>query len=141
MLAGLVPALTLGAILNRVNKSSLCILALVTLAIAQIRPFDAIELDFIHQPSKTASKHLLESIAGGVALLDYDNDGLLDLYFVNGAALDDSMRKGAMPDKRDPKYWNRLYRHAGNGKFQDVTERAGVRGSFYGMGAAAGRLR
>src|SRR5437867_10963085 len=110
------------AILNRVSKSSLCILALVTLAIA-------------------ASKHLLESNAGGVALLDYNNDGLLDLYFVNGAALDDSMPKGAMPDKRDPKYRNRLYRHAGNGKFQDVTERAGVRGSFYGMGAAAGRLR
>ncbi len=119
------------------NKSSLCILTLVTLAIAQIRRFEAIELDFIHQPSKTSSKHLLESVGGGVALLDYDNDGLLDLYFVNGAALSESMRKGAMPDKRDPKYWNRLYRNTGNGKFQDVTERAGLRGSFYGMGAAA----
>src|SRR6185369_8738009 len=92
---------------------------------------------FIYQPSRTASKHLLESIGGGVALLDYDNDGLYDLYFVNGAALRDSMTKGAMPDKREPKYANRLYHNLGHGKFEDVTERAGLRGSFYGMGAAA----
>ena len=58
------------------DKTPLCILALVTLGIGQIRPFDAVELDFIYQPSRTASKHLLESVAGGVALLDYDNDGL-----------------------------------------------------------------
>ncbi len=118
-------------------RISFCLVLLLALAAAQIGPFQAIEIDFVHQPSKTASKFLLDSVGGGVALLDYDNDGLLDLYFVNGAALYDAMTKGAMPDKRDPKYWNRLYRNAGNGKFVDVTERAGLRGSFYGMGAAA----
>lgn len=109
----------------------------IVLAAAQPTLFDEIELKFVHQPSKTASKFLLESVAGGVAMLDYDGDGLLDLYFVNGAALRDDMGKGAMPDKRDPRYWNRLYRNLGSGKFEDVTERAGVRGDFYGMGAAA----
>lgn len=119
------------------DKTLLCFLVLGAFGIAQMRPFTAIELDFVHQPSKTSSKFLLESVAGSVALIDYDNDGLLDLYFVNGAALRDDMPKGAMPDKRHPKYWNRLYRNLGNGKFKDVTEVAGVRGSLYGMGAAA----
>jgi hypothetical protein len=113
------------------------LLALAGLAIPQARLFDEIELDFVHQPSKTASKFLLESIAGGVAMVDYDNDGLLDLYFVNGAALRDDMPKGAIPDKRNPRYWNRLYRNLGGGKFEDVTGRAGLRGAHYGMGAAA----
>jgi hypothetical protein len=66
----------------------------------------------------------------GVALFDYDNDGLLDIYIVNGASLP-SM------DKSDPKYWNRLYHNDGAGRFTDVTAKAGVRGEGYGMGVAA----
>src|SRR5262245_25745956 len=85
--------------------------ALALLAAAQTKLFEEVELDFVQQPSKTASKFLLESVSGGVALLDYDGDGLLDIYMVNGAALRDGMSKGAQPDKRDPKYWNRLYRN------------------------------
>jgi hypothetical protein len=111
--------------------------ALAVLAVAGSPLFDEAELDFVHQPSRTASKFLIESVAGGVAMLDYDNDGLPDLYFVNGAALRDDMTKGATPDKGDAKYWNRLYRNLGGGKFQDVTARAGVQGRYYGMGAAA----
>ena len=77
-------------------------------------------------------------MGGGVALFDYDNDGRLDLYFTNGAALADPMPKGAQPDKRDARFWNRLYRQKPDATFEDVTERAGLRGEGYGMGAAAG---
>ncbi|MBA3767166.1 MAG: VCBS repeat-containing protein, partial [Acidobacteria bacterium] len=77
-------------------------------------------------------------MGGGVAVFDYDNDGRQDLYFTNGARLDDPMPKGTLPDKREPKYWNRLYHQKTDGKFEDVTERAGVRGEGYSMGAAAG---
>jgi hypothetical protein len=77
-------------------------------------------------------------MSGGVAMLDYENNGRLDLFFVNGAALRDPMPAGSHPDKSDPKYWNRLYRNNGDGTFTDVTERAGVQGYSYGMGVATG---
>jgi len=93
---------------------------------------------FRHHSSPTSRKYLIESVTGGVALIDYDGDGRLDLYFVNGAALADPMKPGQPPDKSDPRYWNRLYRNTGGLKFEDVTEKAGVRGRHYGMGAATG---
>ena len=71
-------------------------------------------------------------------MLDYDGDGFLDLFFVNGAALRDPMPPGGMPDKRDPKFWNRLYHNNRDGTFTDVTEHAGVQGHGYGMGVAVG---
>ncbi|HKE24814.1 MAG TPA: CRTAC1 family protein [Bryobacteraceae bacterium] len=77
-------------------------------------------------------------MGAGVAMFDYDNDGLLDLFFVNGAALRDPMPPGAKPDKSEPRFWNRLYRNNGDGTFTDVTESAGLRGAGYGMGVAAG---
>ena len=88
--------------------------------------------------SKTSEKYLMESMVGGVAMLDFDADGLLDLFLVNGAALADPMPEGARPDKSEPRYWNRLYRNDGDGTFTDVTEEAGVAGHSYGMGAVAG---
>ncbi|HEY7305886.1 MAG TPA: CRTAC1 family protein [Bryobacteraceae bacterium] len=93
-------------------------------------------LTFINQPSHTSRKYLPETMGGGVAMFDYNNDGLLDLFFVNGAALDDPMPTGKLPDKSDPKYWNRLYRNNGDGTFTDVTVHAGLQGSGYGMGVA-----
>lgn len=95
-------------------------------------------LDFRNHASLTSEKYLIESMTGGVALFDYDGDGLLDVLLVNGAALADPMPAGRQPDKSDPRYWNRLYRNLGNFRFTDVTERAGVRGHSYGMGAAVG---
>ena len=77
-------------------------------------------------------------MVGGVAALDFDRDGLLDLYFVNGASLKDPMPDGASPDKSSPVYWNRLYRNEGGWGFTDVTELAGVLGAHYGQGVAAG---
>lgn len=77
-------------------------------------------------------------MGSGVAMFDYNNDGLLDLFFVNGALLRDPMPEGARPDKSDPKYWNRLYRNNGDGTFTDVTEASGLPGQGYGMGVAVG---
>ena len=94
-------------------------------------------IDFRHQSSPTSQKYLIESMSGGVAVLDYNGDGLLDLFFVNGAALQDPMPPGARPDKSAPRFWNRLYRNNGDGTFTDVTAQAGVAGRGYGMGVAA----
>ena len=71
-------------------------------------------------------------------MFDYDNDGWLDLFFVNGAKLLDPMPRGASPDKSDPRYWNRLYKNNRDGTFTDVTEQAGLQGRLYGMGVATG---
>jgi len=76
-------------------------------------------------------------MGGGVALFDYDNDGLLDIFFTNGALLRDPMPASGQPDKSDPRFWNRLYHQKSNGTFVDVTERAGVRGVGYSFGVAA----
>ncbi|MGH9942553.1 MAG: CRTAC1 family protein [Pyrinomonadaceae bacterium] len=95
-------------------------------------------INFRHAASPTSQKYLMETMGAGVALFDYDNDGRLDLYFTNGARIEDPMPKGAVPDKRDQRYWNRLYRQKADGTFEDATERAGLKGEGYSMGAAAG---
>jgi len=81
--------------------------------------------------SATESKHQIEAMIGGVALFDYNNDGLLDIFIANGAQLPGM-------DKSDPRFWNRLYRNNGDGTYTDVTEAAGVRGNGYSMGVAIG---
>ncbi len=93
---------------------------------------------FKHAASPTSQKYLMETMGAGVCLFDYDNDGRLDIYFTNGARLDDPMPKSAQPGKREPRFWNRLYRQKPDSTFEDVTERAGVKGEGYSMGAAAG---
>jgi hypothetical protein len=93
---------------------------------------------FLHRSSATSQKYLIESMPGGVGVLDYDGDGLPDIFFVNGARIDDPMPEGKLPDKSSPAYWNRLFRNNGDGTFSDVTEEAGVQGAGYGMGVAVG---
>src|SRR5437868_15106121 len=66
-------------------------------------------LDFHYRSSHTSRKYLLETMAPGVALFDYDNDGRLDIFLVNGAPLSDPTSKGTIPQKTGPEYWNRLY--------------------------------
>jgi enediyne biosynthesis protein E4 len=93
---------------------------------------------FNGQASYTPKKYLIETMGSGVALFDYDNDGLLDIFFVNGAPLTDPMDKGAVPQKTGPKYWNRLFHQKKDGTFEDVTEKAGLQGIGYDMGVAVG---
>ena len=99
-----------------------------------IRFRDAAEsagLRFVLENHPTAQKHLIESMAGGVAAFDYNGDGLTDIFFTNGASIP-SLQKDS------PKYFNRLFRNEGGMKFTDVTNETGVAGNGYSMGAAAG---
>jgi hypothetical protein len=91
----------------------------------------ASNIDFVLDNATTPDKPIIDSMLGGLAVFDFDNDGLLDLYFTNGASIP-SLEKDA------PQFWNRLYRNQGDGRFKDVTEKAGVRGEGYSMGVATG---
>jgi hypothetical protein len=93
---------------------------------------------FQNLSSHTSKKYLIETMGAGVALFDYDNDGRLDIYLVNGAPLSDPTPKGTIPQKTGPQYWNRLYHQKPDGTFEDVTEKAGLQGVGYGMGVAVG---
>src|SRR5438309_10686402 len=96
-------------------------------------------LDFVHRNSPTSQKYLIETMGGGVALLDYNNDGLLDVFFVNSGRLDDPVKLPARFSRGEPAYWNRLYRQNPDGSFTDVTKAAGLDRAGdgnYGMGVA-----
>ena len=93
---------------------------------------------FQYLSSHTPKHYLPETMGAGVALFDYDNDGRLDIFFVNGAPLTDPTLKGSTPQKTGPKYWNRLFHQKQDGTFEDVAEKAGLQGSGYGMGVAIG---
>ncbi len=98
-------------------------------------------LDFILQNSPTAQKYLIETMPGGVGLFDYNNDGLLDIFLVNGGRVNSPMQMPETFDRHDPRYWNRLYQQNKDGSFTDVTERAGLANAGdgnYGMGVAVG---
>ncbi len=95
-------------------------------------------LTFTGVASHTAHKYLLETMGSGVAAFDFDNDGRLDLFFVNGAPLTDPTPKGTIPQKKSPADWNRLYHQKPDGNFEDVTEKAGLQGVGYGMGVGVG---
>jgi hypothetical protein len=86
---------------------------------------------FVTKPSRTERKHQPETMISGAAVFDFDNDGLLDIYAVNGAT---------MPglQKTDESFYNRLFRNKGGWIFEDVTARAGVAGKAYELGAAVG---
>lgn len=94
------------------------------------------QITFKREPSFTSNKYLLEAMGGGVAMLDYDQDALMDLFFTNAALLKDPMGKNELPDKRDAKFSNRLYRQKADGTFEDVTQRAGVKGDWFALGVA-----
>ena len=95
-------------------------------------------VNFRYLASHTGRKYLPETMGAGVALFDYDNDGRLDIFIVNGAPIEDPTAKGAIPRKTTPQYWNRLYHQKPDGTFEDVTEKAGLQGVGYGMGVAVG---
>jgi hypothetical protein len=88
-------------------------------------------IPFSLDSSETPQRHAPETMAGGVAVFDYNNDGNLDIFFTNGADINTLQ-------KSSPKYYNRLFRNNGDGTFTDVTEKAGLAGTGYDTGVAIG---
>jgi len=88
-------------------------------------------IEFAVDNSETVEKYQIEPMIAGVAVFDYDNDGLLDIYVCNGAEIPVLTKSG-------PKYFNRLYRNLGQLRFSDVTQIAGVAGAGYSMGVSVG---
>jgi enediyne biosynthesis protein E4 len=123
---------------------TVCTSALVYASALAIAAFDTTTpkgLDFRHQNSATTQKYLIETMGGGVALFDYNNDGLLDVFLVNSGRLTDPMREPENFGRHLPQYWNRLYRQNRDNSFTDVTEAAGLSQAGdgnYGMGVATG---
>ncbi|MBL7154220.1 MAG: CRTAC1 family protein [Phycisphaerae bacterium] len=87
-------------------------------------------IGFKHTDGSSGRRYIMETVSAGLALFDYDGDGNIDIYFLNGAPLKGTM-SGAAPK-------NALYRNEGGWKFTDVTERAGVGDTGYGLGVAVG---
>jgi enediyne biosynthesis protein E4 len=92
---------------------------------------EASKIHFVLKNSVSPQRYSIETMIGGVALFDYNNDGLLDIFFTNGAQIP-SLKKA------DPGFSNRLFRNNGDGTFSDVTQKAGLAGVGYSMGVAAG---
>jgi hypothetical protein len=88
-------------------------------------------IDFKLDSNESPEHHAPETMAGGVAVFDYNNDGKLDIFFTNGADLK-TLKKDS------PKYYNRLFENDGKGHFTDVTEKAGLKGTGYDTGVAIG---
>jgi hypothetical protein len=88
------------------------------------------QIPFRLENDETPGTNAPEAMAGGVAILDYNNDGRPDIFFTNGANI-------ATLKKDSPKYRNRLFRNDGKGVYTDVTDAAGLAGSGYDVGVAA----
>jgi enediyne biosynthesis protein E4 len=89
----------------------------------------ASKINWRHNNAQSHDRQLPETVGAGCAFLDYDNDGWMDVYFVNSGPSD--FYTPAAPLK------NALFRNNGDGTFTDVTDKAGVAGSKFGMGVAA----
>lgn len=89
------------------------------------------KINFVLNNDVSPQRYTFETMAGGVALFDYDDDGLLDVFFTNGASIP-SLEKSSCA------YANRLFHNNGDGTFTDVTEKAGLQGIGYSLGVAAG---
>ncbi len=98
---------------------------------------DQAGIDYVHSFGSAQLGSLLEGTGAGCVWFDYNNDGLPDLYVVNGRPLDDSMHPHPLKEKPSPLPHNHLYRNDGNGHFTDVTQKAGLSPDMYGIAVAA----
>jgi hypothetical protein len=98
---------------------------------------DRAGIDYVHSFGSAQLGSLLEGTGAGCVWFDYNNDGLPDLYVVNGRPLDDSIHPHPLKEKPNPLPHNHLYRNDGNGHFTDVTQKAGLNPDMYGMAVAA----
>ncbi len=89
----------------------------------------ASRITFVHTDGSSGQRYIPETVSAGLATLDYDGDGWIDIYFVNGAPLGGAVR-GKAPR-------NELWRNLGNWQFEDVTDKAGVGDAGFGLGVAA----
>ena len=94
-------------------------------------------VDFTHNFGSRQLGSLLESTGGGCAWFDYNNDGRPDLYLVSGRPLEDGMHPYPLKQKPSAPPHNHLYRNDGNGKFTDVTEKAGLAPDLYSIAVTA----
>ncbi len=92
----------------------------------------AAKINWVCENLATPEKYFIETMGGGGAFLDYDQDGWLDIYLVNAGAT--PYHKPKTPIR------NALYRNNGDGTFADVTEKARVGGGGYGQGVAVGDI-
>ena len=88
-------------------------------------------LDFLLRNNAAGRKYQVETLPGGLGVIDFDSDGWPDLFCTNGASLPSLVKTG-------PQYWNRLYKNNRDGTFSDVTAKAGLQGEGYSMGVAVG---
>ncbi|HKQ52911.1 MAG TPA: VCBS repeat-containing protein, partial [Pyrinomonadaceae bacterium] len=95
---------------------------------AEVAPAQS-KITWAHDNARSEAHHLPETCGGGGLFFDYDGDGWLDIYFVNSGPSDFFSPKTPLK--------NALYRNNGDGTFSDVTDKAGVAGNTFGMGAAA----
>lgn len=93
-----------------------------------------IGLDFVHSIGADNMKNIVETVGGGAAFLDYDQDGFIDIYMSSGTWIE-GFSKSEKPEKLPE---NRLYRNRKDGTFEDVTKKAGVGGPWYSMGITIG---
>ena len=120
-----------GLQLVRALVLGLGLLATLTTGVDPIQFEDGPAPRFVTRTGRTTRKYLPQTMAGGVAVFDYNNDGLLDIYVVNGATMPALLKDGAQ-------YSDRLFRNNGDGTFTDVTDTAGLAGQGFNIGVAIG---
>ncbi len=91
-------------------------------------------IEFQHSDGSSGDRYVVETVIGSLALFDYDLDGLVDIYLINGAPLPATKKNAGNRPTATPTPGNRLYRNLGNWRFADVTQSSGLGALSYGMG-------